>query len=333
MKKNVGIDIGTCNTRIYVKGRGIMLDEPSYVAVDSHTYKVLAAGKEAKDQTGRTPGDRTTFRPLKNGVIADYDAAVSMLRAFLEKTSLIGCRAVVAIPSGVSEVERRAVEDALLEAGASSIAPVDMTLAAATGAGLPFLEARGSMVVHMGGGITEAAVIALGTVLVSETLREGGGEVDNAVFSFIKYNLNVLIGEQAAEEMKKTGVSVYGKLDKKDAELRGRNLISGLPAVSTVSCSDLREAVSEQTSHFLSLVRRVLEKTPPEPSGDIYRGGITLTGGGALLGGFASLLNEATGVRVNVAPRPSDCVINGLGELIDREDLLSFRAKTRASFL
>ena len=197
MKKSVGIDIGTCNTRIYVKGRGIMLDEPSYVTVDSHSYKVLATGKDAKDLIGRTPANKKTFRPLKNGVIADYDAAVSMLRAFFEKTSIDGCRAVVAVPSGISEVERRAVEDAVLEAGASSIAPVDMTLAAAVGAGLPITEARGSMVIHMGGGITEAAVVGLGSVLISETLREGGGEIDNAVFSFIKYNLNVLIGERA----------------------------------------------------------------------------------------------------------------------------------------
>ncbi len=341
MKRSIGIDLGTSNTRLYLKGKGIVLREPSYVAIDTHSYKVLAAGKEAYDMIGRTPGDMATFRPLREGVIADFDVAVTMLRLFIEKAvgslSLNQCRTILSVPEGVTEVEKRAVEEAALEAGAVSVALIESPVAAALGAGLPITEARGNMVVDMGGGITEAAVISMGNIVLSDSLRIGGSQLDDAIFTYIKYNRNILIGEQAAEELKIENGSVFEGRSKDDADIRGRNLISGLPAVSRITSDELREAMSEQVDRMAEGICRVLEQTPPELASDIYDGGITLVGGGAMLCGFSDLLNKRTGIRIHVAPAAADCIANGIGTLLDNESagnsLLSFRSRPRRSFL
>jgi len=341
MKRSIGIDLGTTNTRLYVKGKGIVLREPSYVAIDTHSYRVLAAGKEAYDMIGRTPGDMAAFRPLREGVIADFDVAVTMLRMFIEKAvgslSLNQCRAILSVPEGVTEVEKRAVEEAALEAGAVSVALIESPVAAALGAGLPITEARGNMVVDMGGGITEAAVISMGSTVLSDSIRIGGSLLDDAIFTYIKYNRNILIGEQAAEELKINHGSVFDGKEREDADIRGRNLISGLPAVSKITSDELREAMSEQVERLSEGICGILEKTPPELASDIYDGGITLVGGGSLLCGFADLLNKKTGIRVHIAPTAGDCVVNGIGTLLDNESagstFLSFRSRPRRSFL
>lgn len=338
MKKTIGIDLGTTMTRFCRKGHGVLLREPSFVAVDAHTYKILAVGTEAKNLTGRTPGDMTSFHPLKNGVIADFDAASTMLRLLAAQSvgSLSGARVIIAFPVGTSEVEKRAVEEIVLEAGASGVALVEGPIAAALGAGLPITAPRGNMVVNLGGGITEAAVISLGSIVLSDTLRVGGNDLDEAIFSHLKYNHNILIGKMTAEELKISSVSAHPGLVKGEAEIRGRNLISGLPAVLTVSSAELTEAVSEPVEHLIELIRQTLEKTPPELAGDICESGITLTGGGALLSGFADLLNERTGVQIHVAPAATDCVIGGIGVLLENENaggFLAFRSKQKHSFL
>lgn len=296
---------------------------------------MLAAGKDAKDMIGKTPGAISSFRPLRDGVIADFDVAVTMLRMFMTKAAgnlkFNPCRAIICVPDGVTEVERRAVESASLEAGAVSVAPVDEPIAAAVGAGIPIGEARGSMIVDIGGGTTEVAVISLGSIVLSESIRIGGNKLDSAITDYVKHSYNILIGESAAEELKIQIGTVHKDKDRGERDLRGRNLISGLPAVTKIHSSELREAMEENVEHIIDCVCSTLEKTPPELAGDIYDGGITLTGGGALLGGIGDLLNERTGVRINIAPNAPDCAANGLGVIIesseDLSDFVSFKPR------
>lgn len=327
IKKTIGIDLGTATTLIYQKNKGIVLREPSFVTVDTHTYKVLAAGQEAKDMIGKTPGDITSFRPLKDGVIADFDVAVTMLKMFMTKAAgnlkFNPCRVIICVPDGITEVEKRAVESASLEAGAASVALVEVPIAAAVGAGIPVGEAKGSMVVDIGGGRTEVAVISLGSIVLSESIRIGGNKLDSAIADYVKHSYNILIGESAAEELKIQIGTVHKEKDRGECDLRGRNLISGLPAVTKIQSSELREAIAENVDHIIDCICLTLEKTPPELAGDIYDGGITLTGGGALLGGIGDLLNERTGVRINIAPNAPDCVANGIGVLIESNEILT----------
>lgn len=321
MSKHIGIDLGTANTLVYVKGKGIILREPSVVAVDSRGSKVLAVGGEAKLMLGKTPGAITAFRPLKDGVIADFDVTSIMLHHFFKKvagnTLFSRPKVIVCIPYGVTGVERRAVEDATLEAGAKSVALIEEPIAAAIGAGLRVGDARGSMIIDIGGGTTEVAVISLGGIVISNSLRIAGDELDNAIVAYIKRKYNVLIGDVTAELLKKNIGSVHPTTDLSVMEVHGRNLLSGLPAIIQLSSAEVREAMSEQIAHIVDCIRNTLEKTPPELSSDIYDMGITLSGGGALLNGLDVLLAQTTGIRAIIAKRPLDCVAVGIGRVIE----------------
>lgn len=326
MTKHIGIDLGTANTLVYVKGKGIILREPSVVAIDSHAGgsdgpKVLAVGGEAKLMLGKTPGAITAFRPLKDGVIADFDVTAKMLHQFFKKvagnTLFSRPKVIICIPYGVTGVERRAVEDATLEAGAKSVALIEEPIAAAIGAGLRVGDARGCMIVDIGGGTTEVAIISLGGIVLSSSLRIAGDAIDNSIVAYIKRKYNVLIGDVTAELLKKNIGSVHPSADTGVMEIRGRNLLSGLPAIIQISSSEIREAMSEQIAHIVDCIRNTLEKTPPELSSDIYDIGITLSGGGALLNGLDILLTQVTGIKATVAKRPLDCVAVGIGRVIE----------------
>ena len=332
--KHLGIDLGTANTLVHVKGKGIVLREPSVVAVDEHENKVLAVGSAARLMIGKTPGVITAYRPLKDGVIADFEVTANMLHQFFLKTCgpLVFNRpkVVVCVPYGVTGVEKRAFEDSALEAGAKSVALIEEPIAAAIGADLRIGGPRGTMVVDIGGGTTEVAVMSLGGLVLANSLRTAGDSIDNAIVSYIKRKYNVLIGNMTAEMLKKSIGSVDPSTDVGSLEVRGRNLISGLPATLQVSSGELREAMHEQLSHIIDCVRVTLEKTPPELSADIYDSGIRLTGGGAMLRGIDRLVKNATGVNAYVAPKPLDSVITGIGKVIDKGDvfgLLEYRSK------
>lgn len=332
--KHLGIDLGTSNTLIYSKGKGIVLREPSVVAVDENENKVLAVGSAAKLMIGKTPGVITAYRPLKDGVIADFEVTANMLHQFFLKVggTLIFNRpkVVVCVPYGVTGVEKRAFEDSVLEAGAKSVALIEEPIAAAIGADLRIGGPRGTMVIDIGGGTTEVAVMSLGGLVLANSLRTAGDSIDAAIVSYIKRKHNVLIGNITAETLKKNIGSVDPSTDVGSLEIRGRNLFSGLPATLSISSGELREAMSEQIIHIVDCVRNTLEKTPPELSADIYDNGIRLTGGGAMLRGIDRLLTKATGVNTYVAQKPLDAVILGIGKIIDRGDafgLLEYRSK------
>jgi len=334
MSRSIGIDLGTANTIVYVKGKGIILREPSVVAVESRSGKVVAVGADAKLMLGKTPGSITAIRPLKDGVIADFDVASAMLHNFFKKVSgktfFTRPRVVICVPYGVTEVERRAVEDATLEAGAQSVALIEEPIAAAIGAGLRIGGARGCMIVDIGGGTTEVAVISLGGIVVSTPLRVAGDELDEAVVNYLKRKYNVLIGETSAEHLKKSIGSVHPNTDRGEMTVRGRNMLSGLPAAVTLSSANIREAISEPVSHIADCLRTTLENTPPEISGDIYDTGIMLAGGGALLGGLDVLLSHITGIRVVCAKNPLDAVAVGIGRFIEAEDKFRNTVKFRS---
>ena len=330
----MGIDLGTANTLIHVKGKGIVLREPSVVAVAEHENKVLAVGDAAKMMIGKTPGVITAYRPLKDGVIADFEVTANMLHQFFLKTSgnLIFNRpkVVVCVPYGVTGVEKRAFEDSVLEAGAKSVALIEEPIAAAIGADMKIGGPRGTMVVDIGGGTTEVAVMSLGGIVLANSLRTAGDSIDNAIVSYMKRKYNVLIGNVTAEQLKKSIGSVDPAFDVGSLEIRGRNLISGLPATLSISSAELREAMQEQIIAILECVTSTLEKTPPELSADIYDSGIRLTGGGAAIRGLDKLISEATGVSTYVSPKPLDSVINGIGMIIEKGDvfeLLEYRSK------
>lgn len=335
--KDMGIDLGTANTLVYMKGKGVILREPSVVAIDRYTKQVLSVGEEAKKMIGRTPGNIVAIRPLKDGVIADFDVTQEMLKYFIrkatQKKSVFQPRVVVCVPSGVTEVEKRAVEEATIQAGAKQAFLIEEPMAAAIGAGLPVQEATGSMVVDIGGGTTEVAVISLGGIVTSKSIRVGGDALDNYIVNFVKKEHSLMIGERTAEEVKiKIGSAILDN-ELEDMEIRGRDLVSGLPKTLIIKSSEIYEALKEPVNNIIDAIKSNLEKTPPELSSDIMEQGIVLTGGGALLNGLDVLITKETGIPVIVAEYPLDCVALGTGKALDSIDILkktsSDRRRTR----
>jgi rod shape-determining protein MreB len=319
--RDIGIDLGTANTLIYMKGKGIVLREPSVVAVDVKNDHVLAVGNEAKQMIGRTPGSIVAIRPLKDGVIADFDITSSMLKEFIRKVISGGAfskpRIIICIPSGVTEVEKRAVDEAAYQAGAKDTYLIEEPMAAAIGAGLPVDEATGSMVVDIGGGTAEVAVLSLGGIVTSRSVRVAGDEFDDAIINYVKKKYNLLIGERTAEDIKLKIGSAYTYSDESDMEIKGRNLLDGLPSNIKITSVEIREALADPVSSVIDAIRSTLERTPPELSADIIDRGIMLTGGGALLRGLDKLIYNETGIPVNVAESPLDCVVDGTGKLLE----------------
>lgn len=326
MNKDMGIDLGTANTLVYVKGREIVTREPSVVAIQTTSKQVLAVGEEAKRMIGRTPGDIVAIRPLKDGVIADFDVTQSMLKHFIKsaykRRSLFQPRVVVCVPSGVTEVEKRAVEEAAVHAGAREAYLIEEPMAAAIGAGLPVHEPTGSLIVDIGGGTTEVAVISLGGIVTSKSIRVGGDELDESIVSYIKKEYNLMIGERTAEEIKINIGSADGGIEKKLMDIRGRDLISGLPKTLEISSVEIYEALREPVSNIIEAIKTSLEKTPPELASDIIEQGIMITGGGALLDGIDRLITEETGMAVKIADDPLDCVAIGTGLALDNIEVI-----------
>ncbi len=325
--KEIGIDLGTANTLVYMKGKGIIIREPSVVAVDSRTEEPRYVGQEAKEVIGRTPGSITAVRPLKDGVIADFEITSAMLDEFIKKAlkgSFFFTRAnvIICIPSGVTAVERRAVKEAAENAGARRVNIIEEPMAAAIGAGLPVSEPTGSMIVDIGGGTSEVAVISLGGIVTSRSVRIAGDAFDSAIINYIKKKYNLLIGERTAENVKIAIGSAY-PLDKEtEMEIKGRNLLNGLPENITVSSVEIREALSESLTHVVEAIKTTLEKTPPELAADIIDQGITLAGGGALIKGLDKLINRETGMPVIIAESPLDCVAHGAGKVLEEIEKL-----------
>ena len=327
--KDIGIDLGTANTLVYMRGKGIIIREPSVVAVDVKQDRVRYVGQEAKDVIGRTPGSIVAVRPLKDGVIADFDMTTSMLQAFIRK-ALKGrsfgpsrVRVIICIPSGVTAVERRAVKEAAQNAGAKRVSIIEEPMAAAIGAGLPVAEPTGSMIVDIGGGTSEVAVISLGGIVSSRSVRVAGDEFDSAIINYIKKKYNLLIGERTAENVKTAIGSAYPYTDNEPSmDIKGRNLLNGLPENITITSEEIREALSEPLSHVIDAIKVTLEKTPPELAADIIDQGITLAGGGANLKGLDLLIHSETGMPVKIAERPLDCVADGTGKVLENIDKL-----------
>lgn len=324
--RDIGIDLGTANTLAYVRGKGIVVREPSVVAIKIDTKQVLAVGSEAKKMVGRTPGSIVAIRPMKDGVIADFDVTQSMLKYFIGKamqgkTTFRKPRVVVGIPSGVTEVEKRAVEEATIQAGAKEVHLVEEPMAAAIGAGLPVEEPTGSMVVDIGGGTTDVAVISLGGIVTSKNLRIGGDEMDEAIINYIKKEYNLMIGERTAEDVKIQIGSAYPKAKEETMEIRGRDLVTGLPKTLKISSTEILEALKEPVTSIVDSIKMTLEKTPPELAADIMDRGIMLTGGGALLDGLDKLVRQETGMPVQIAESPLDCVALGTGKILEEIEL------------
>ena len=324
--KDIGIDLGTANTLVFMKGKGIIMREPSVVAVDTRTDTVRYVGKEAKEVIGRTPGSIVAVRPLKDGVIADFDITASMLQIFIKKvfnnSIFARPRVIICIPSGVTAVERRAVKEASYKAGAKRVSIIEEPMAAAIGAGLPVAEATGSMIVDIGGGTSEVAVISLGGIVAARSVRVGGDELDSFIIQYIKKKYNLLIGERTAEDIKIGIGSAYPFEGEASIDIKGRDLMDGLPKNITVTSEEIREALADPLSMILDAIRVTLEKTPPELSADIIDHGITLTGGGALLRGLDQLISNETGMPVHIAENPLDCVALGTGKVLDDIDRL-----------
>ncbi|MGL5270311.1 MAG: rod shape-determining protein [Selenomonadaceae bacterium] len=327
LSHDMGIDLGTANTLVHVKGKGIVLREPSVVAIKRENGEVLAVGEEAKRMIGRTPGNIVAVRPMKDGVIADFDVTQAMLKYFIRKAmntkSFVRPRVVVGVPSGVTEVEKRAVIDAAQQAGAREAYLIEEPMAAAIGAGLPVEEATGSMVVDIGGGTTEIAVISLGGIVTSRSIRIGGDEMDTSIVQYIKRMYNLLIGERTAEEIKiKIGSAIVQADKNSELDIRGRDLVSGLPKTLTIKSSEVREALSEPIQKIIDAVKGTLEKTPPELASDVMDHGIMMTGGGALLRNLDRLLSHETGMPVLVAEDALSCVGEGTGKSLENIELL-----------
>ena len=326
--KDIGIDLGTANTLVYMKGRGIIMREPSVVAVDprSDELRVRSVGHEAKAVIGRAPGSIVAVRPLKDGVIADFDITAAMLQSFIRQACgnsiFAHPRVVICVPSGVTEVERRAVRQAAAKAGARQVTVIEEPMAAAIGSGLPTTDAVGSMIVDIGGGTAEIAVISLGGIVASRSVRMAGDMFDQAIIAFIKRKYNLLIGERTAEQIKIEIGSAYPMDPEMTMEIKGRNLVDGLPKNIVVHSEDVREALLECLVKITSAIKETLERTPPELSADIIDHGITLTGGGALLRGLDQLIQSETGIDVHVAEDPLDCVAKGAGAVLDHVDVL-----------
>ena len=327
--KDMGIDLGTANTLVYVKGKGIVLREPSVVAINNITKKPLAVGTEAKQMIGRTPGNIVAIRPLKDGVIADFDVTQTMLKQFIEKitnkSAFTSPRIIVCFPSGVTEVERRAIDEATKSAGARDVVLMEEPMAAAIGAGLPVDEPTGSMIVDIGGGTTEVAVISLGGIVTSKSLRVAGDELDQSIINYIKKEYNLMIGERTAEQIKVQIGSAFASDDEEELsmDIKGRDLITGLPKTINITEIQIRSALREPVISIIEAIKTTLEKTPPELASDIMDKGIMLAGGGALLRGLDTLINNETHMPVHIAESPLDCVALGAGKALDKFDIIS----------
>ena len=327
--KDMGIDLGTANTLVFVKGKGIVLREPSVVAMNNVTKKTLAVGSEAKLMIGRTPGNIVAIRPLKDGVIADFDTAQTMMKNLIEKVTTKNAfkspRIIVCYPSGVTEVEKRAIEEATKLAGARDVVLMEEPMAAAIGAGLPVSEPTGSMIVDIGGGTTEVAIISLGGIVTSKSLRVAGDELDQSIISYIRKEFSLMIGERTAEQVKMEIGSAY-KLEGEEEmlmEIKGRDMITGLPKIVEISESQVREALKEPVYAIIESIKTTLEKTPPELAADIMEEGIMLAGGGAYLRGLDVLINKETNMPVHIAESPLDCVVLGAGKALEDFDKIS----------
>ncbi len=326
---DIGIDLGTANTLVCVRNKGIVINEPSWVAIDKTTRRVLAIGSEAKEMVGRTPAHIVAIRPLRDGVISEFDITEQMLHYFIGKAhdrlflAVPRPRVVVGIPSGVTEVEKRAVYDATISAGAREAYLIEEPVAGALGAGLPITEAVGSMVVDIGGGTTEVAVFSLGGIVISRSIRIAGDEMDEDIIAYARQKYNLLVGERRAERVKMTIGSAYPLPEEQTMTLRGRNLITGLPEAIEVSSIEIREALSGSVSIIVDTVKSALDETPPELVADLMESGIYLVGGGALLQGIAERLSDETKMRVHVAEDPMTCVAKGAGKVLENLDTLS----------
>ncbi len=324
--RDMAVDLGTANTLVYVRGRGIVLNEPSVVAVNQDNGAILALGSEAKKMIGRTPGNIVAIRPLKDGVIADFDTTERMLRYFIQKVHrrryLAKPRIVVCVPSGITGVEQRAVKDAGYAAGARKVYIIEEPMAAAIGAGLPIHEPTGNMVVDIGGGTTEVAVISLGGIVVAQSIRTGGDELDQAIINWVKREFSLLLGERTAEEIKMAIGSACRLPDDVDAEIRGRDLATGLPKTILVSADDIRKALEEPVNAIVNAVKSTLDKTPPELASDLMDRGIVLTGGGALLRGLDERLRQETNMPIHIADQPLNAVAVGSGKCIEEFEAL-----------
>ena len=324
--QDIGIDLGTASVLVYIKGKGIVLREPSVVAIDRNTNKILAVGEEARLMLGRTPGNIVAIRPLREGVISDYDITEKMLRYFIDKAigrrRLIKPRMVVCVPSGVTEVEKRAVIDAANNAGARTTRLIEEPIASAIGAGLDISKASGNMVLDIGGGTTDIAVISLGGIVVSTSIKIAGDKFDEAIVRYMRKKHNIMIGERTAEELKINAGTAFPREEQLKVEVRGRNLISGLPKTIEVTSDEMLEALSEPVSAIADAVHSVLERTPPELSADISDRGIVMAGGGSLLNGLDKLISKRTGIPVYVAEDAISCVAIGTGQALEHIDML-----------
>jgi rod shape-determining protein MreB len=330
--RDMAVDLGTANTLVYVRGRGIVLSEPSVVAIDTRTGEVHAVGVEAKRMLGRTPGSISAIRPLKDGVIADFDVTEQMLRHFIQKVHqhrFAHPRVVVCVPSGVTGVERRAVEEATLSAGARQAYLIEEPMAAAIGAGLPIAEPAGNMIVDIGGGTSEVAVISLGGIVVSQSLRVGGDEMDDAIVNHVKKEYKLLIGQQTAEEIKLEIGSAHPLREEIQAEVRGRDLLTGLPKTVILSSDEVRHALDEPLGQIIDAIKQTLDKTPPELAADIMDRGLMLAGGGSLLGGLDERLRQETHMPVHVAESPLTCVAVGSGRSLEEFEVIHRSQKVR----
>ena len=324
--RDMAVDLGTANTLVYVRGRGIVLNEPSVVAINGNSGGILAVGSDAKRMIGRTPGSIVAIRPLKDGVIADFDTTERMLRYFIQKVHrrryLAKPRLIVCVPSGITGVEQRAVKDAGYAAGARKVFIIEEPMAAAIGAGLPVHEPTGNMVVDIGGGTSEVAVISLGGIVTSLSVRVGGDELDNAIIQYIKKEYSLMLGERTAEEIKIAVGSAFPTPDEPHAEIRGRDLVTGLPRTIVVSAEEVRRAMDEPVNAIIDALKATLDRTPPELSGDIMDRGIVLTGGGALLRALPERLTHETGMPIIVAERSLEAVVLGSGKCVEEFEAL-----------
>jgi rod shape-determining protein MreB len=323
--RDMAVDLGTANTLVYVRRRGIVLNEPSVVALNTDTGKIVAVGVQAKRMIGRTPGNIVAIRPLRDGVIADFDITERMLHYFIQKVHrrhLAKPRLVVAVPSGITGVEQSAVKEAGHQAGARRVYIIEEPMAAAIGAGLPVHEPTGNMVVDVGGGTTEVAMISLGGIVTSQSIRVGGDEMDQAIIVFAKKEYSLMLGERTAEEIKMAIGSAYPSPDEPHTEIRGRDLVSGLPKTIVISAEEVRHAIREPVSTVVDIVKTTLDKCPPELAGDVMDRGIALTGGGALLRGLDERLREETGMPIQLADNPLESVVLGAGKCVEDFDAL-----------
>jgi rod shape-determining protein MreB len=319
--KDIGVDLGTANVLVHVKGRGVVLNEPSVVAIDQTTKQVVAVGEEARQMLGRTPGNIVAIRPLRDGVIADFEVTEVMLRHFLRKTIgksvMMRPRLMICVPAGITSVEQKAVREAAEACGVKHVDLIEEPKAAAIGAGLNIFEPSGSMVVDIGGGTTDIAVLSLGDVVTSASLRVAGDKLDDAIVKYIKKHHNLLIGERTAEELKKELATVYPNSRIGQQDVRGRDMVTGLPKTVTVHAEEMREALKEPIEAIIAATKQVLERTPPELAADIFDKGVVLTGGGALVDGLDKLMMQELQIPVHVADNPMQCVVIGTGMMLE----------------